>query len=228
VGQIVEAYHYGVVFDKTDIQRLINTNLKLMWNKDRANPKFISSSGQGAEMDTTGRAGFRKRYGHSNETKNSGELWTALLDFDQTIRDLHELRFNDKHSTGYLTYKNTVLKNPPGFERHHAKESVEVPVVNFTESRDLYMASVLPHDVKKGQQAIIICKSWYPGELEIDLYSDKGKKLTNLFTGNIKGEKTIVQTWDGKDPATGKAYKGKYTVRWSINDGYREFPVVLN
>lgn len=228
VGQIVEAYHYGVVFDETDIQRLINTNLKLMWNGDRKNPKFISSNGQGAEMDTTGRAAFRRRYGHSNEFKNSGELWTALLDFDQTIRDLYELRFNDKTSPAYLTYKNTVLKNPPSFKRHHAAGRVKVPEMKFTESRDLYMAAVLPHDVKRDQEAIIMCKTWNAGDLKIDLYDQKGKKVTNLFTGRIQDGGTHVQTWNGKDPQTGKAYKGKYTVRWSINDGYREFPVVLN
>lgn len=228
VGQIVEAFHYGVVFDERDMQRLINTNLKLMWNGDRTNPKFISSNGQGSEMDTTGRAAFRKRYGHSNEFKNSGELWTALLDFDQTIRDLYELRFKDKTSPSYLTYKNTVLKNKPGFERHHAKGKVAVPEIEFTESRDLYMAAVLPHDVKKNEEAIIMCKSWNAGELKIDLYSDKGEKLTNLYTGDMRKGGTHVQKWDGKNPESGKAYKGKYKVRWSINDGYREFPVVLN
>lgn len=229
VGQIVEAYHYGVVFDKTDIQRMINTNLNVMWNKDKVNPKFISSNGQGAEMDTTGVGAFIKRYGHSNATKNAGELWTALLDFDQTIRDLYELRFrDDKNSSAYLRYKNTHLKNPPSFERKHAKSNVKVPVVNFSESKDLYLATVLPHNIKKDQQAVIICKSWNPGELKIDLYSKKGKKLGNLYTGNIGKEKTFVYTWDGKDPATKTAYKGDYTVRWSIGDGYREFPVVLN
>lgn len=179
-------------------------------------------------MDTTGRYRFRKAYGHSNETKDAGELWTALLDFDQTIRDLYEVRFEDKNSPAYLRYKNTVLKNAPSFERHHAKGKVKVPKVEFSESKDLYMASVLPHNVKKDQQAIIICKSWNPGELKIDLYSDKGEKITNLFTENIQGEKTIVHTWDGKDPKTQKPLKGNYKVRWSINDGYREFPVVLN
>lgn len=228
VGQIVEAYHYGVVFDKTDIQRLINTNLELMWNKDRENPKFISSSGKGAEMDTTGRAAFRNRYGHSNEFRNEGELWTALLDFDQTVRDLYELRFSNKNSSAYLKYENTVLKNPPSFKRHYAKDNVKVPEVEFTESKDLYMASVLPHNIKKEQEAIIICKSWNPGELKIDLYSKRGKKVGNLFRGNIRENKTVVHKWDGKHPETAKRLKGDFIVRWSINDGYREFPVDLN
>ncbi|HEX8038992.1 MAG TPA: hypothetical protein VF490_07560, partial [Chryseosolibacter sp.] len=228
VGQIVEAYHYGVVFDQRDIQRLINTNLKVMWNQDRVHPEFISSNGRGAEKDTTGLASFRRAYGHSNHYKNEGELWTALLDFDQTIRDLYELRFTDKNSDDYLKYKMTVLKNPPSFERHHAKGNVKVPAVHFTESKDLYMATVLPHDVKKQEQAILICKSWNPGELQVDLYSEKGKKVVNLYTENIAGDKTIVHTWDGKDPRTGKTLKGKYVVRWTINDGYREFPIVLH
>jgi hypothetical protein len=217
-----------VVFDKTDIQRLINTNLNVMWNQDRVNPVFFSSNGQGKKMDTTGRASFVRRYGHSNDFKDEGELWTALLDFDPTIRKLYELRFKDKTSTSYQRYKNNTLKNPPSFERKHAKGNIKVPVVNFTESRDLYLAAVLPHNVKKDQEAIIVCKSWNAGELKIDLYSDKGKKLANLRTGNVEKEKTFVHVWDGKDPGTGKPYKGRYVVRFSINDGYREFPVVLN
>ena len=99
----MEAYHYGIVFDEQDIRRIINTNLDVMWNKDKVHPKFINSNGLGADGDTTGLAAFQRAYGHSNVVKNGGELWTALLDFDQTIRDLYELRFKgDTTSPGYL------------------------------------------------------------------------------------------------------------------------------
>ena len=40
IGQMVEAYNTGVVFDKTDIERFLNTNLKIMWNGDKAKPHF--------------------------------------------------------------------------------------------------------------------------------------------------------------------------------------------
>ena len=43
VAQMVEAYHTGVVFDKTDIERILRTNLEVMWNGDRVNPKFRNS-----------------------------------------------------------------------------------------------------------------------------------------------------------------------------------------
>lgn len=228
VDKIAEAYHYGIVFDEQDIKRIINTNLNVMWNKDTKNPRFISSNGLGADNDTSGIAAFQKAYGHSNVAKNAGELWTGLLDFDQTIRDLYELRFkNDQKSTEYLRYKNSVLVNPPGFKRKYVKGEVTVPVINFTECKDLNLATVLPHNLTKGEKSIIICKSWVHGELQIDLYSTEGKKVSSLYRGKIS-EGIFIITWDGKDPAKKETYKGDYKIRWTIGKGYREFPIVIN
>lgn len=228
VEKIAEAYHYGIVFDEQDIRRIINTNLNVMWNKDVVNPRFISSNGLGADNDTTGIAAFQKAYGHSNVTKNSGELWTGLLDFDQTIRNLYELRFkNNKKSSEYLNYRNSVLINPPGFARKFAKGMVTVPEVNFTESKELSMATVLPHTICKGAGSIIICKSWIPGQLKIDLCSADGKKIFNIYSGKIS-EGTFMITWDGKDPARKAKFKGDYLICWTIGKGYREFPVVID
>jgi len=184
VGQIANAYHHGIVFDSVDIQRIINTNLNVMWNKDKEHPKFISSNGLGAEFDTTGRAGFRKTYGHSNETRNAGQLWTGLLDFSQTIRDINALRYKgDTLSPRYLNYKRTVLANPPSFKRKHVKGNIPfpLPVVNFTECKDLYLATVLPHIVPKDGKSIIICKSRNSGDILIDLYSLTGEKVINFI-----------------------------------------------
>jgi len=105
-----------------------------------------------------------------------------LLNFDQTIRDLYELRFNnDQRSIQYLRYKNSVLADPPSFKRKYAKGEVTVPVVNFTESKELYLATVLPHIITKENRSIIICKSYVPGELQIDVYSVEGKKTGTLY-----------------------------------------------
>lgn len=43
VAQIVEAYHCGIAFDKTGIERILRTNLEVMWNGDRIDPKFRNS-----------------------------------------------------------------------------------------------------------------------------------------------------------------------------------------
>lgn len=228
VEKIAEAYHYGIVFDEQDIKRIINTNLNVMWNKDKKNPRFISSNGLGADNDTSGIAAFQKAWGHSNVTKNAGELWTGLLDFDQTIRDLYELRFkNDQKSIQYLRYRNSILVNPPGFKRKFVNGEVTIPKVNFTESKELCLATVLPHVINKENRSIIICKSYIPGELQIDVYSTDGKKIGGLYRGTI-AEGIFIIDWDGKDPAKKVTYKGDYRIRWSIGSGYREFPIVIN
>lgn len=231
VEKIVQAYHNGLVFNEEDIKRIINTNLKVMWNGDKVNPKFINSNGLGADGDTVGIAQFKRAYGHSNVVKNGGELWTGLLDFDQTIRDLYELRFKgDKTSDEYLHYKNTVLVNPPSFKRKYAgangRSTVKVPEIKFTECKDLNCAVVLPHNIPKDGKSIILCQSWKGGDLSIDLYSKKGKKVGNIYTGNIKNGLFMIQ-WDGKDPQNKQTFKGDYKVRWTINGGCREFPVVI-
>jgi len=225
VDQIVEAYHYGLVFNEEDIRRIIRTNLEVMWNGDRENPVFISSNGLGAEEDTVGLAAFKRTYGHSNATKNSGELWTALLDFDQTIRDLYELRFRDKNSRRYLRYRETVLADPPGFSRKYAGEDVTVPELQFTESRELNLAAVLPHILEEGK-AIIVCQSWDPGELSIDLLTLANEPVLNLYRGSIE-EGVFMITWDGAGPAGGSRLQGRFKVRWSIGTGYREFPIEI-
>lgn len=229
VSKIVEAYHYGIVFNEEDIKRIINTNLDVMWNQDKVNPEYINSNHLGPKDDTTGLAAFKRHYDHANFSKNTGELWTGLLDFDQTIRDLYELHFkNDKNSEAYLHYKNNVMANPPSFKRKNVKGEIKVPVMNFPESKDLYLTTVLPHIVKKENPSIIVCKSWNAGTLQVDLYSKQGKKLSNLYTGDIGKERTFVYTWDGKDPAKKTTYKGDYKIRWTLGNGYREFPVVVN
>jgi hypothetical protein len=225
IDKIVEAYHYGMVFDKQDIERIINTNLKVMWNGDKVNPKFIGSNGLGADGDTVGLASFKKTYGHSNVVKNSGELWTGLLDFDQTIRDLYELQFKDKNSLEYIRYKYK-YSNPPSFKRKYAKDDVTVPVINFTESKDLYCAVALPHKIAKGSKTILVCKSMKGGDLQIDLYSKEGQKICNLHSGKI-GENTFIKEWDCKDPAKKATFKGDYNIRWTTSGGYREFPIVI-
>jgi hypothetical protein len=228
VGRIVTAYHYGIVFDQQDTQRIINTNLKVMWNGDKKNPIFINSNGLGADHDTTGRASFRKAWGHSNEFHNAGELWTSLLDFDQTLRDISASRMRgDTTSERYLSYKKRMEANPPGFKRKHFDGEPKVPVVHFTECKDLDCAVVLPHNITDKQKSIIVCKSWKGGDLKIDLYSTRDKLLTNIYTGKIK-DGFFMMEWDGKDPAGKAKLKGDYKVRWTINGGMREFPVVIH
>ena len=229
VRMIVEAYHYGIVFTKEDMQRIINTNLKVMWNGDKENPEFINSNGRGKEKSTEGVEGFRKRWGHSNETKNAGQLWTGLLEFDQTIRDLYEVQLKKRPGRRGLHYENVVRKEPPSFKRKHVKGAVTMPESGFTECADISMASALPQSISKGQKVILVSKSTQGGQLEICLYSKDGKKkIKQLHKGQVRTDQIFVMEWDGSDPENKRAYTGDYRIRWTLSDGYRERPISIN
>ncbi len=227
VGKIVMAYNYGCVFDSVDIQRIINANLKVMWNGDKANPVFISSNGLGADGDTLGLADFKRTYGHSNVKKYEGQLWTSLMPFSQTIRELSAARFKgDTTSERYIAFKKRMMEKPVSFKRTLVKGEAKPIPFNFTECKDLYCAAVLPHNIKKGEKSVIICKSRTPGDLQVDLYSADGKLVNTLFKGKMKSD-FHTMTWDGKDPKNKETYKGDYKIRWTTAGGYREFPVVV-
>ena len=73
VEGIVTAFEHGLVFDKTDLQRLIATNRDFMWNQKVEGAAFQRIDG--------GRPDAR--------WKNSpGVLWTALVPHDPTLRRL--------------------------------------------------------------------------------------------------------------------------------------------
>jgi hypothetical protein len=213
VAQIVDAYHHGIVFDENDIKRLINTNLEVMWNKDKSNPGFANSN--------IAHGGQREYQG-----KPTGTLWTSLIDFDQRIRDLYEIRFKDKseQSEEYLYYKNFVANTPPGFKRKYAKQNVTLPEVPFSECREINMAVVIPGVIKKGTKSVIINDSRKAGQMEIALYSaDSKTKLKSLYNGSSRS--IFMIEWDGTDPDKKDNYKGDYRIRWTMGNEYREYPV---
>ncbi|MCK4965668.1 hypothetical protein KAS50_01480, partial [bacterium] len=228
VKKIAEAYHYGLVFNEQDIKRMINTNLEVMWNKDLENPDFINSNG--LAPDTTGLGAFRERYGHSNVKRNSGQLWTGLLDFSQTIRDIYSIQLKNE-SKKLARFKKWAEENPPGFKRKFAKGEISVPQMDFTDCRYLNMAAVMPNIIEEGKESVIICKSWKAGELEIALYSKNGK-IKTLYKGPIEGSSDngsgfFLVKWDGTNPDKNEKYKGDYRIRWTFGNEYREFPVVI-
>jgi hypothetical protein len=219
IGQMVEAYHTGVVFDKTDLERFINTNLKGMWNGDQANPKFANSNwrlpmppgpdGKPLPPETTSAA---------------GQLWTSLAPFSQTVRDLAGKR-----------EQNPVPPKPVSFDRLYCDEK-DAKVFDFPyyhTCKSLTVAAVLPSIVKKGTSMIILCKARIPQDpFEIALYSEGGKeKLQTIHQGRIAGgldghAGIFILQWD---PASGKdqPLKGAYRIRWTGVDGYREMPITV-
>jgi hypothetical protein len=212
VAEIVEAYHSGIVFDEQDIRRIINTNLKVMWNGDMENPRFVNSN------DAI-------RPGPRPENHTAGTLWTALSGFDATVRALRHRNATDEPP-----------QQSTSFERRLMKQDDQVQVFDFPFSsvRHLHMAFVMPSRIERGQEAIVSVKSMVDGQLEVALYSDDGsRKIATLHQGRIVGgtdgrEGFHTFTWSGTGADDQAIPDGAYRLRWTLEgDGYREFPVVI-
>jgi hypothetical protein len=227
VSQVVEAYHTGVVFDSTDIQRIINTNLDVMWNKNTEHPGYIMSTGQLADISK------------KNENRSRGTLWNSLEDFSQTILNLDRKEnegdyaskeIGDKIQQAY--FDSIVVKTPPSFRRKYAEgRPVIVKDVLFGNSPDLRYTGVIPYIIKPGQNSFVIAKSITTGNLTIGLYSRDGNtKIKSIYEGKIigdglKGFRMIK--WDGTDPDKKMTFKGDYIVRWTLNGKNRNCAVTI-
>jgi hypothetical protein len=69
--------------------------------------------------------------------------------------------------------------------------------------------------------------------LTIELFDKAGKtRLRQLFKGTVAGHPDghkgfHMLKWDGTDPEGKETFKGKYTVRWTTDDGYSDYWVEI-
>ena len=217
VAFIAEAYHTGVVFDQTDLERILRTNLGVMWNGDAAEPQWRNADGRSPWQ--------------AGPEDGAGTLWTALGDFSQTVRELQALQVREG-GLAQAYYQRVALRDPPGFARKHAAAELALPSFPFSECRELTLAAALPRVMRAGTSAALICKARVPGELEVGLYTMGGTLKKVLFQGRVEGgldglEGFALVRWDGTDPEGGERYAGKYRVRWTLGGEYREVEVVI-
>ncbi len=231
VSLIVEAYNTGIVFDQKDIERIINTNLEVMWNQDKAAPKFVNSNAKLLAAPLTPEQ--QKQHDLRNaEAGVAGCLWTALDQFSQTVRDLEAPTIKDAVAKAY--FENVTLKTPPGFDRLYSKLPATPFDRPFNVVKSITVATVMPCMIVRGKPSIVLCKAGVAVDLEVAVYSADGKdKLLVLQQGKVSGggdghAGIQILQWDGSDPAGKvKLAKGNYRVRWTAADGYREFPVTI-
>lgn len=239
IHQIVEAYNTGVVFDKKDIERILNTNLKTMWNGDRVSAKFINSNSKlpanpvTPEEKKAAEERAKTNVYSKGGTQFAGCLWEALCPFDQTIRDIYAAQLKNGRG-GYAKdyFEKVTQKTPPSFARKYADLPVTVFERPFSSVQSLTVAAVMPHSVSKSKPSVVLCKARRDVDLEITVYSADGKEKKGvLFNGKLAGGTDGLVgikafNWDGTINGT-ELDKGSYRVRWTVSDGYREFPVEI-
>ena len=220
VSDIVEAYHSGIVFDKQDIERIIRTNLGVMWNGDKDNPKWRNSNDTGPwEPPPPPPKGWKGR---------AGTLWSALKDFDETVRMLYE-RSLEPGTLSHAHYHNVTAAEPVGFERKYAGEGL-VDDVAFTDCDNLIMVGVLPSTFMQSKTTLLVNKADEGGTLVIAVYRENGERIAVLYDNTMMGGSDRVKgifmmPWDGTNALGKPVGKGRYLIRWTLNDVYRELPV---
>ncbi len=206
IEQIVEAYHSGITFSRDDIQRMINTNLKVMWNGDKNNPQWKNSN-YGVEMASIGKQSITQAPG-GEFTSLAGTLWRGLSDFDSTIRELAGIQDS----------------TPPSFQRQYSDLPVTEFEVPFHNNCDLIMVAVIPSIVASNAPSFLISHNRIASPVEIALYSSDGKnKMQDIRQGKSDdSEGLLIIPWD--HPAVAP---GEYRIRWTVKNDYREFPITL-
>jgi hypothetical protein len=169
VAHIVDAYHTGIVFDQQDIRRILNTNLKVMWNGSFDAPAWRNSNG--------------------NATQTAGTLWAALAGFDETVRKLHAAAIAKQRGVeGQIARAALEKEPPPSWERRHGKGRVATFEFPFSPCADFVMAAAME------KSSLLACMAVKPGTIEISQYSmDGARKIAVLKELNRGGQ--IFHRW---------------------------------
>jgi hypothetical protein len=203
VEQMVEAYHTGVVFTQQDMERILNTNLKVMWDGDGETPKFRNSN-----------ATLPRPPGAAPRKDTAGTLWTPLADLSQPVRDLARRKHMTEIAGAY--FENIVDAAPPSFARKYAAGIVSTADFPIHECAELNLAAALPAVVRAGEETLLVANLLVPAEIEITL----GEKV--LYRGKRSG--LVILPWKADG-----AHRGEYSVRWTVSGGsYREFVLRVN
>ena len=104
---IVVCYNVGITFTRSDIEKLIKTNLEFMWMGDPANSKFRKINGTYTAEGKYGK----------------GYLWTALAQFSPKVRELWKARLSRRSygwEAGTLAYLKACARPVSWQQRHLA------------------------------------------------------------------------------------------------------------
>jgi len=218
VHAIVEAFHHGAVFDAQDMRRFVRTNTHVMWKGSLDDIQW-NNSDAGVQKGAFGEVRLAsKPTGIFN--RYAGALWTDLAEFDPTARQIYERQLKPG-TYEHAYYYNVTRKREPSYERRHRDLPADVLDVPFSPNCTLSMAAVMPSDIERGKPALVACQARVAGDLKIELRGEDGKQaVATLRKAGPHGPGILNLTWDAKDTKP-----GRYRIRWTLKDQYREFPV---
>jgi len=217
VRAFVEAYQRGITFDETDMRRLVRTNLHVMWNGKTGDDVAWNNSNAGVQKGAFGEIRLpSKPEGMFN--RYAGTLWTSLVAFDATARQLYEAQLAPG-TWQHAFYHNVTAAQPPSFQRRLAPAEAAVFKAPLHPCCTITMVAVIPTVVQRGSDTVLACQGRLPGALKIELATaDGGKVLRTLKEAELK--LIVNHPW-----STGDVKPGRYRIRWTLKGQYREMPV---
>ena len=231
VAEIVEAYHYGIVFDETDLRAILNTNLKVMFNGDFERPAFRNSNVR--------LPGYVEAPPSREYPTRAGCLWTSLADFDETIRRLAQTLApagdSPRAAVERAYLEKVVLTAPVSFDRRRVRELRPSELGGFAdgEAAAIVVRCVLPSTLAPDAEAWIVSKVSVGGELVTELLSEEGQRLAELDRAQVEGGMdghagVRIVRWKPRNAGGGPLPPGAYRVRWSLDGASREFRIRVN
>ncbi len=218
IGKVVVAFNHGVTFDAEDMRRFVRTNGAVMWNGDLEDPEW-NNSNAGVQKAALGEV-RRPSAPRGMFNRYAGTLWTALVQFDPTLRKIYEKQLQPG-TYQWAYYHNVTAREPANYDRKHPELPPAVFEQPFNSCSTITMAAVMPSVVDQGEETLVSCQARIPGRLTIELYTEDGKrKLATLAEKDLANAPYIynLQWTADRDP-------GRYRVRWTVRGECREFVV---
>ncbi|MCL1909892.1 MAG: hypothetical protein FWG05_03045, partial [Kiritimatiellaeota bacterium] len=217
INDVAYAYNMGVTFTEDDMRRFIATQLRFMWNGDKANPKLLTS------VCTIPRANPPEEHG-------PGAVWSGLAGFDATIRELTLQAFKDKEK---LLYAGIANLPEPSLKR---KFRPDAKVEDFPWMKGIRecaggqtFAVAIPSVMEAGKGTVFFSKSHAPRTVaKIYVRPAAGgerKLITEFPSRGFGGSEFFAHEWDGT--IDGKRLKGDFVIIWDYMDGERAYPVTI-
>jgi len=206
VNMFVEVYDSGLVFERSDLERMIRTN---HWMHEGG--KWRSADG----------------------TTEAGTLWSALARWDEQIR--RQALSGQRSSRGRIArdYLAWCMKKAPGWKRLYVTDESKVHVVKvpLQPGRHLTMTVAIPDKVEtaNNDRIQLAVQTRQAGTLKIELLDAAGQKVLGTLSEIQVGGTSEYNApyWDGTNPQTGKKDVGTYMVRWTLGSESRQAPVVV-
>jgi hypothetical protein len=202
----VEAYDSGLVFDRTDLERMIRSNHWMLEN------------------------GWLSADGHSR----AGTLWFALARMAPELQPELRRRLSRKKGrigTIQRAYYEKLIRSPDPWKRRFVESGEDPLLVSMPlqPGQHLVMAMAVPDTVQTsaGRTVRLATAMQGPGALRIELWDAEQSQQLGVLARRSRGpaERYFAPIWDGRHPETGELLHGRFTVRWQLGEEVRTWPV---